>query len=177
MQTGNLAATITSQVKKYSDRDKNALYYKEGDEWKGISWKDFGDCIDNAAKGLFELGAEEKDMISIYSGNKPEWTICDYAIMSIRCTSVSIYASNTSEQAQYIVNDAKSKIIFVDDQTQYDNVMKFYKGSSELTHIIVFTKSVKIDKSKNVMYLDDLYEIGQMQASRFATKTTQRYNA
>ena len=37
MQTENLAATIHAQVKKYANRADNALYYKEGDEWKGIS--------------------------------------------------------------------------------------------------------------------------------------------
>ncbi|HZK43792.1 MAG TPA: long-chain fatty acid--CoA ligase [Syntrophomonadaceae bacterium] len=161
MQSDNLAATIHSQVQKYSDQDKNALYYKEGDVWKGISWKEFGDWIDNVAKGLLELGTEENDMISIYSGNRPEWTICDYAIMSIRCASVSIYDTSTSEQAQYIVNDAKSKIMFVEGQTQYDNIMKFFKEGDLLTHIIVFDKSVEIDKGKDIMYLDDLYELGK----------------
>ncbi|MGE5380125.1 MAG: AMP-dependent synthetase/ligase [Methylocystaceae bacterium] len=160
MQTGNLAANIHSQVRKYADRDKNALYYKEGDEWKGISWKVFGERIDNAAQGLLELGAEENGMITVYSSNRPEWTICDYAIMSVKCATVSIYASNTAEQAEYIVNDSQSKIIFVDDQTQYDNVMQFFDNSA-LTHIIVFSKSVKIDKSDKVMYLDDFYELGR----------------
>jgi long-chain acyl-CoA synthetase len=151
---------IHAQVQNYSDR-KNALYYKEGDEWKGISWKDFGERIDNAAKGLLELGIEENELIAIYSGNRPEWTICDYAIMSVRCSTVTIYATNTSEQAEYIVNDAKIKVIFVDDQFQYDNVMKFFDGSNTLTNVIVFNRSVVIDNSKNVMYLDDLYELGK----------------
>lgn len=162
MQTENLAATIHAQVKKYADRAENALYYKEGDEWKGISWKDFGERIDNAAKGLLELGARENDMIAIYSSNRPEWVISDYAIMSIRCATVAIYATNTSEQAEYICDDARVKIIFVDDQTQYDNVMKFYKGNSKVGYIIVYSKSIEIDKNdKNIMYIDDLYELGK----------------
>ncbi len=162
MQTENLAATIHAQVKKYADRTDNALYYKEGDAWKGISWREFGQRIDNAAKGLLELGAAESDMIAIYSSNRPEWVISDYAIMSIRCATVAIYATNTSEQAEYICDDARVKIIFVDDQIQYDNVMKFYKGNSKVGYIIVYSKSVAIDKNdKNIMYIDDLYELGK----------------
>ena len=162
MQTENLAASIHAQVQKYADRQQNALYYKEGDEWKGISWKEFGERIDDAAKGLLELGAQESDMIAIYSTNRPEWVICDYAIMSIRCATVAIYATNTSEQAEYIVDDAKCKIIFVDDQFQYDNVMKFYKGNSKVGYVIVFSKSVEIDPNdNNIMYIDDLYELGR----------------
>ncbi len=160
MQTRNLASMIHAQVKKYSDK-KNALYYKEGDEWKGISWKEFGDCIDNTAKGLLELGVEENELIGVYSGNKPEWTICDYAIMSIKCATVSIYATNTSEQAEYIVNDAKIKIMFVDDQFQYDNVMNFFNRSNTLKKVIVFNRSIDIGNDENVMYLDDFYELGK----------------
>ncbi|MDD3894352.1 MAG: long-chain fatty acid--CoA ligase, partial [Syntrophomonadaceae bacterium] len=122
----------------------------------------FGERIDNAAQGLLELGAQMNDMIAIYSGNRPEWVISDYAIMSIKCATVAIYASNTAEQAEYIVDDAKCKIIFVDDQYQYDNVMKFYKGNSKIGHVIVFSKSVKIDENdSNIMYIDDLYERGR----------------
>lgn len=160
METRTLASMIHAQIQKYSDK-KNALYHKEGDEWKGISWKEFGDRIDNAAKGLLELGVVENELIAIYSGNRPEWTICDYAIMSVKCSTVSIYATNTSEQAEYIVNDAKIKVIFVDDQFQYDNVMKFFSGSNTLKNVIVFNKSINISNSKNVMYLDDFYELGK----------------
>jgi len=160
MQARNLASMIHAQADKYSDK-KNALYNKEGNEWRGISWREFGNRIDNAAKGLLELGVKENEFLAIYSGNRPEWTICDYAIMSIRCSTVTIYATNISEQAEYIVNDARIRVIFVDDQFQYDNVMKFFSGNETLQYVIVFSKSVNIDKSKNVMYLDDLYELGK----------------
>lgn len=160
MEVKNLALMIHEQVSKYSDK-KNALFYKEGNEWVGISWKEFGNRIDNAAKGLLELGVGEKELVAIYSGNKPEWTICDYAIMSVKGSTVAIYATNTAEQAEFIVNNAKIKIIFVEGKSQYDNVMSFFKGNKTLKTVIVYDKSVKIDKNKNVMYLDDLYEIGK----------------
>ncbi|HNX23115.1 MAG TPA: long-chain fatty acid--CoA ligase [Spirochaetota bacterium] len=160
MEVKNLALMIHEQVSKYSDK-KNALFYKEGNEWIGISWKEFGNRIDNAAKGLLELGVGEKELVAIYSGNKPEWTICDYAIMSVKGSTVAIYATNTAEQAEFIVNNAKIKIIFVEGKSQYDNVMSFFKGNKTLKTVIVYDKSVKIDKNKNVMYLDDLYEIGK----------------
>lgn len=160
MQNRNLASMIHAQVEKYSDR-KKALYHKEGDEWKGISWREFGNRIDNAAKGLLELGVKESEFLGIYSGNRPEWTICDYAIMSIRCSTVTIYATNISEQAEYIVDDAKIRVIFVDEQFQYDNVMEFIDRSETLQYVIVFSRSVNIEKSDRVMYLDDLYELGK----------------
>ena len=45
MQNRTLAGMIQSQLKKYENRAENALYYKEGDEWKGISWKEFGEGL------------------------------------------------------------------------------------------------------------------------------------
>ena len=161
MEVKNLAIMIHEQVSKYSDK-KKALFYKEGDNWIGISWKDFGDRIDNTARGLLELGVAENELVAIYSGNRPEWTICDYAIMSVKGSTVAIYATNTPEQAEFIVSDSKIKVIFVDGQFQYDSVMRFFKGNKTLKTVIVFDKSVKIDpKNKNVMYIDDLYELGK----------------
>ncbi len=160
MKVKNLALMIHEQIAKYG-ANKNALYYKEGDDWLGISWKDFGNRIDQAAMGLLELGVKEKELVAVYSGNRPEWVIADYAIMSSKGSTVAIYATNTAEQAEFIVNDAGIKIIFVDDQFQYDNVMKFFKGNKTLKKIIVFSKSVKIDNDKNIMYIDDLYTLGK----------------
>jgi len=160
MKVKNLALMIHEQISKYG-KGKNALYYKEGDEWIGISWKEFGDRIDKAAMGLIELGVKENELVAVYSGNRPEWAIADYAIMSIKGSTVAIYATNTEEQAEFIVKDAGIKLIFVDDQFQYDNVMKFYKKNKSLKKIIVFSKSVKIDKNENIMYIDDLYSLGE----------------
>ena len=81
--------------------------------------------------------------------------------MSVRCATVTIYATNISEQAEYIVNDARVRVIFVDGQFQYDNVMEFYDRSETLEYVIVFDRSTDIKKSEKVMYLDDLYEIGK----------------
>lgn len=160
MRTKNLALMINEQISKYGDT-KQALYNKEGDKWVGISWKEFGDRINNAAMGLIELGVKEKELVAVYSGNRPEWTIVDYAIMSTRGSTVAIYATNTDSQAEFIVNDAGIKVIFVDDQFQYDNVMKFFKKSKTLKKIIVFSKTVKIEKNKDIMYIDDLYSMGK----------------
>ncbi|NLB17437.1 MAG: AMP-binding protein, partial [Syntrophomonadaceae bacterium] len=148
----NLASMIHEQVKKYPDTRK-ALYYKDGDEWIGITWKEFGEYIDMAALGLLALGVEEKEHVGLFSGNRPEWSIADYAIMSVKGSNVSIYQTNTWEQAEYIVNDAGLKIIFVDDQDQYDKVMTFFDSNNTLTTVIVFDNEAKIDKSKNAMYL------------------------
>ncbi len=160
MKVKNLALMIHEQISKYG-AGKNALYHKEGEEWIGISWKEFGDRIDSAAMGLLELGVKEKELVAVYSGNRPEWVIADYAIMSIKGSTVAIYASNSEEQAEFIVNDAGIKVIFVDDQFQYDNVMKFFKSNKNLKKIIVFSKSVKIDNDDNIMYMDDLYALGK----------------
>ncbi|MFA5518588.1 MAG: long-chain fatty acid--CoA ligase [Spirochaetota bacterium] len=160
MRVKNLALMIHEQITKYG-AGKKALYYKEGEDWLGISWKDFGARIDQAAMGLLELGVKEKELVAVYSGNRPEWVIADYAIMSAKGSTVAIYATNTADQAEFIVNDAGIKVIFVDDQFQYDNVMKFFKGNKTLKKVIVFSKSVKIDKDKDIMYIDDLYALGK----------------
>ncbi len=55
-------------------------------------------------------------MVGVFARNAPEWSIADFAILSVRAVSVPIYATNTASQAQYIALDAGLKLVFVGDQ-------------------------------------------------------------
>lgn len=101
-----------------------------------------GEQIQAVAKGLLEMDVKAGDMVAIFSQNRPEWTIADYGILSVRGVSVPIYATNTAKQAEYIANDAEIKIIFVGKQEQYDKVKPFAGSSPHLKKIIVFDSSV-----------------------------------
>ena len=60
MQSRDLASMIHEQVEKYSDR-KNALYYKEGNEWKVSRGRNSVIELTMLPKDSSELGVEEKN--------------------------------------------------------------------------------------------------------------------
>ncbi|HMA84449.1 MAG TPA: long-chain fatty acid--CoA ligase [Desulfosalsimonadaceae bacterium] len=155
----NYSLLIKDRVDKYGD--KIALRAKRGDEWESITWRKFGEKINQAAKAMLEMGIEDQQMISVFSQNKPECTLIDIAALAIRAVPVFIYATNTAGQAEYIVNDCQARLIFVGDQEQYDKAKTLFPNCGSLQKIIAFDPNIRLDDSENAMYLSDFLEIGR----------------
>lgn len=159
MGSEHLSRMVLEKCAQYGNRD--ALASKVNGKWEKLSWGEIADQITAAAAGLLECGVAVDEKVAIFSQNRPEWAIADYAIMCLRGISVPIYATNSAEQAEYIVNDAGTRIVFVGGQPQYDAVMRFFGSNKILMKVIVFDNSVKIEKNENILYFSDLLETGK----------------
>ncbi len=161
MDKEHLAVMIRERVKEYGE--KPALYYKDRatGQWNEISWNAVGEQIHAVAKGLIVMGVKEGDMVGIFSQNRPEWTITDYGAQCIRAVSVPIYATNSAKQAQYIVDDAEIKMIFVGDQGHYEKVKSFIDACKHLRKIIVFDNNVNLEGDERSLYIKDFLEMGR----------------
>ena len=61
----NLGTNIRENVKRY--QNKNAVYYKRSSEWHGVSWKDFGNQIEQISLALIHAGVEAQQNVAIFS--------------------------------------------------------------------------------------------------------------
>ncbi len=155
--------TLAYMMLKKSDefKGKTALMQKnKNNEWETISWDEFGEKIRAVAKALIDLKLEPGEMCAIFSQNRAEWAISDLGILATRAVSVPIYATNSKEEAEYIINDAEVKILFTGDQAQYDKAKAIIPGNSSLKLIVAFDRETKITGDDSV-YLDDLIEKGR----------------
>ena len=159
MKETHLARMVFDQAARYGA--KTALRSKTGDRWHDISYRRLGELIRDAAKALLELGVREGEMVGIYSGNRPEWTIADFAILSVRGVSVPIYATSTAGQAGYIVRDASIRVLFVGNQTQYDRVAGIPEDASPPAVIVVFDDGADLRGNPKGMLWRDFLEKGR----------------
>lgn len=156
----HLALMVRSRVKKYSE-NKVAVRHKPYGEWMSYTWAKFGEMIDATALGMLEFEVKEEELVGIFSNNRVEWAVSDYACFTIRAVSVPIYATNSAKELEYIVNHAELSILFVGNQAQYDKAMSILDDSPFLKKIIVYDKTATIEKSNAVMYFEDFLEIGR----------------
>ena len=156
-----LAVQLRQSVRKYGDRA--ALKYKTSTEteWQHVSWREFGERIQAAAKALLELGVNEGAMIGIFSQNMPEWTIADFAIQSVRAVSVPLYPTSTADQAEYIINETEMAVIFAGEQEQYDKACGLFANSKSLKKIVVFDPNVNLRETVPSLHFEELLEIGR----------------
>ncbi len=156
--------TLAYMMLKKSEefKGKTALIQKNSkNEWESISWDIFGEKIKAVAKALIDSGLQPGEMCAIFSQNRAEWAISDLGILATRAVSVPIYATNSKEEAEYIVKDAEVKILFTGDQAQYDKAKAIIADNSYLKLIVAFDKDTNISGDKSI-YLDDLIEKGKI---------------
>ncbi|MFH2090951.1 MAG: long-chain fatty acid--CoA ligase [Pseudomonadota bacterium] len=142
MKYEHLGQMITDKVKTYNTQ--TALRFKDNNQWKSLSYAQFWDQIQSLAAAMVSSGVQKGDNIGIYSANRYEWAITDFACILVGAVSVPIYATNTREQARFIIQDAGIKLIFVGDLFQYDNVYSIVSDKLPLT-IVSYDPNIKID--------------------------------
>ena len=158
MRETNLASMIHERAAKYSDR--TAVRHKDGGAWIDTAWLDFGERIDRAAGALLTLGVEELENVCVFAPNRPEWSVVDYAILSVRAVSVPIHATNTARQAKYILDETEARVVFTGSQAHYDRVLEFLPEARFLRHVIVFDPTVDLKGEPRSMHYSDFMARG-----------------
>ena len=153
---------VHRQAEKYGD--KVALKYRdyETSQWIPITWNKFSQTVRQAANALVALGVEEQRNIGIFSQNKPECLFTDFAAFANRLVTIPLYATSSSAQAQYIINDAQIRFLFVGEQFQYDAAFSAFGFCHSLQKLIIFDRSVVLDpRDKTSIYYDDFLALGE----------------
>jgi len=91
----------------------DALNHKIQDVWQYLSGAEVIEKVKRIALGLSSLGVKAGDRIAIISENRPEWSLTDLAILSLRAVNVPIYTTQAVEQIRYILEDSGAKMLFV----------------------------------------------------------------
>lgn len=142
MKKQHLAAMLFQSTESYAT--ESAMRIKIDGQWHTRNYQEMGDTVRQIARALLAAGVQQGDRVGIFSQNRPEWTLVDFAILAIRAVSVPIYATNTQEQAAYIIDDTKMSIIFTGDQSNYDKTQATLTQSPHLKMIIPFDDETNI---------------------------------
>lgn len=140
-----LTTLIERQTARYGLRA--AYSYLDGDRWVTDSWMRFKERVTNVACGLVSLGLEEGGMTAVFAPNCPELLISDFAAYANRAIPVSIYATSSPEQVQYIINDAHASIVYVGDAAQFDTVCRIAGKCPSLRHIVCIDHGMDMEKA------------------------------
>ena len=145
----HLGMMIMDKVQTYSEN--KALQFQENNAWKSLSYGKFGRQIQSLAAALIKAGIQRGQTVAIYSANRYEWAVTDFACILIGAISVPIYATNTRDQARYIIEESGIKLIFVGDETQYRNCAFMQSEGIEL-QIVSYNREIDIDPSSSTYF-------------------------
>ena len=158
----HLAVLIHEQAKTYGDRE--VLIYKDfgGTEWKSYSWNQFSATVKQVSNALLNLGVKVQENVGVFSQNSAQYLFCDFGAWGIRAVTIPFYATSSEQQIQFMITDAKIRILFVGEQEQYDKAHRVQATCHTLERIIVFDRGVKLsDEDSMAMYFDDFLKLGE----------------
>ena len=150
------------------NESKELFFYKKNNSWIGLTGKDIRIAVEDISFGLRSLGIEEKSNIAILSNNSPRWAISDYGIICSSMTTVTIYPTLIDNHVEFILNDSKSQLIFVENQEQYLKIKRIYDSCYNLKFIVLMDDSCE-DENDFLMNMSSLFDKGKKysQSSNF----------
>ena len=137
MRAVNFPTLFFEQAERLKERV--ALRHKDFGIWHRISWREYAAGVREVAAGLISLGVGHGDRVSILGENRPEWLICDLAVMTIGGVTCGIYTTSAPEEVAYIVGHSESKVIFIENEEQVDKILQILPEVN-LTKVIVWDK-------------------------------------
>jgi long-chain acyl-CoA synthetase len=91
-----------------------SLRVREGDSWSDVTAGQFAEQVLAVAKGLLASGVEAGDRVGLMSKTRYEWTLFDFALLSVGAVVVPIYETSSAEQVEWILADSQAKAVIVE---------------------------------------------------------------
>ncbi|MGD9590461.1 MAG: long-chain fatty acid--CoA ligase [Pyrinomonadaceae bacterium] len=138
----------------------DALAYKLGEVWTYLSGPEAIERVKRIAAGLAALGVKAGDRIAIISENRPEWSLTDLAILSLRAVTVPIYTTQAVEQIRYILEDSGAKMLFVSGKKLFKHAEAAIQSVERIERVIFFDPNDELRENARSMTLGDLETAG-----------------
>ena len=141
---------------------KTAFREKRLGIWRATSWRDYGEAAKWTGLGLVSLGLQQGEVVSILAETKPTWLYVDMGVMGAGGVSNGIYPTDAAKQIEYILNDSRSRFLFVEDDEQLDKYLEVRERCSQICKVIVFDlEGLSTFSDPQVMSFDSLLAIGR----------------
>lgn len=144
--------------RRYNKPD--ALSYKVKDAWHKISGEKAIEKVKNLALGFAELGVKAGDRIAIISENRPEWSLADLAILSLRAVNVPIYTTQAVDQIRFILENSGAKILCISGKKLFKHAEQAIESVETLEKIIFFDEDALPENNDRAITLESLEKIG-----------------
>ena len=142
--------------------DKPAMREKRYGIWNAISWNQWLERSKAVSFALYESGFRPGDVASVLANTVPEWNYADFGILCAGGVSSGIYPTDSAKQLEYLINDSKTSVLFVEDDEQLDKALDVRERCPTLRKIVVFDmEGLRTFSDPMVVSLDEFMAAGR----------------
>ena len=124
----------------------DALGFKIDNVWRHLSGTEAIERIKRIALGLRSLGIREGDRVAIISENRPEWSLTDLALLSLRAVNVPIYTTQAVDQIRYILENSGAKMLFISGKKLFKHAFEAIRSTETIEKLVFFDDDAKSER-------------------------------
>lgn len=137
----NTAGTLDRlfRIRCLTSPDRMAYRYfdRETKTWPEVTWKEMADLTSRWQQGLKKENLAEGDRVAVQLKNSIEWIAFEQAALGLGLVVVPLYVDDRADNVAYILHDAGVKVLFVNDDKQWQDVSVHINEDSQLKRVIV----------------------------------------
>lgn len=139
-----LGETITERLRKtvelYGDRDALIVPYQN----YRVTYKEFWQQIEEVAKGLLAFGVERGDRVGIWSPNRHEWVIVQFATARIGAILVNVNPAYKASELKFALRQSEISLLIMSEgfrKTSYFEIIQEVRQSCiHLQQIVILDR-------------------------------------
>ena len=108
-----------------------------GEQVIELSSKEVFERIRDLSLGFRSLGISRGDRVAIIAESRPEWLLCDLAVLTAGAVTVPIYPTLSAAQARYILKDSGARLAIVSTKLQLEKIQEVRHLLSALEGVIL----------------------------------------
>ena len=142
--------------------DETAMREKEFGIWQSYTWTNYYTHVRNIGLALADFGFEKGDIVGIIGDNRPAWIWAEIACQANRGMSLGIYRDALEDEISYLIDYAKPKFIFAEDEEQVDKFLNLADRIPSVQKIIYADpRGMRKYDDERLISLADFEEIGR----------------
>ena len=106
-----IGAALESAAQRFGDRDAVIVRHQS----VRMTYRELNDAVDEVAAGLLSLGLDVGDRIGIWSPNRIEWVLTQFATAKLGLILVNINPAYRIAELEYALNQVEAKAIVIAD--------------------------------------------------------------
>ncbi|MCU1639866.1 MAG: AMP-dependent synthetase [Nocardia sp.] len=107
-----LCEAFQQNVTRYADR----VALRTPGDLVRVTWRAYGEQVRSVAAGLAGLGVRPGDTVALMLTNRPEFHVCDTAVLHAGATPFSMYNTNPPEMLAYLFGNAENRVVICEKQ-------------------------------------------------------------
>jgi long-chain acyl-CoA synthetase len=142
--------------------------------WEPVSYRDLFERGLDLSTALIELGVNAKDHVGIFSDNRIEWIVADYAVQCCGAADVPRGRDVTDSELVYIINHSGLTVTFVETKDLMNRLVALKSQLPKLKEIILLDADISVEEG--VRKFEDVCKLGKGLREKGDNRVEERMN-